>query len=418
MKVKSRYALLAALGMSVAMTAGISPAFAKKKEEAAAAPAIKLSDAVRKPLAAAQEAMTKGDLATADTQLAAARAAAATPDEKYVVGQIALNVAIKQNDRPKQAAALDEMLATGKVADADKAKFYAFQGHFAYDDKNYAKAEQAYAASVAAGSTDQDVFARLSDTQYRNNKPADAIATLQKVIDQKAAAGQPVPTEWYARGADMASRAKMVPQFVAITSAWLQAYPVKQNWHDTLFIYRQMAALTGDPDIDLLRLARYAGVLQISAQANYVDYALGVYLRNPNEAVAVLKEGIAAGKVDPTKSQNAREILALSEPKIPGDKASLKGADAAAAGPKATFKTALATADAYYGYGQFQQAADVYKIALAKPGADTGVANLRMGMALAQAGNKEAAKAAFAAVTGGEAVIAKYWLVLLDHPSA
>jgi len=417
MKVTSRYALLAALGVSVAAMAGTSPAFAKKKDEAPAAPALKLSDAVRKPLGAAQEALTKGDLATADAQVAAARAVASTADEKFVVAQVALNVAVKQNDQSKQAAALDEMLATGKVADADKAKFYAFQGHFAYDAKNYAKAEQAYSSAVSAGSTDQDVYARLADTQFRNGRPADSIATLQKVIDERAKAGQPVPTEWYARGADIASRAKLPQQFVGITTAWLTAYPAKQNWHDTLFIYRQMAALTGDADLDLLRLARAAGVLPLAAQSNYLDYALAVYLKYPNEAVSVLKEGIAAGKLNPATSQNTREILALSEPKIAADKASLKGAVAAANGANATYKSVLSTGDVYYGYGDYKQAATLYKLAATKPGADAGVANVRLGASLAQGGDKEGARAAFTAVTGPEAVIAKYWLVLLDHPA-
>lgn len=418
MKVTSRYALLAALGVSVAAMGGTSPAFAKKKDEAPAAPALKLSDAVRKPLAGAQEALNKGDLAGAETQLAAARAVAKTPDEQFVVAQIALNVAVKQNDQAKQGAALDAMLATGKVSDADKPKFYGYQGHFAYDAKDYVKAEQAYLAAIAAGSTDQDVYARLADTQFRNGRAADSIATLQKVIDQKAAAGQPVPTEWYARGADIASRAKLPQQFVGITTSWLTSYPVKQNWHDTLFIYRQMAALTGDVDLDLLRLARAAGVLPLAAQSNYLDYALAVYLKYPNEAVSVLKEGIAAGKLNPATSQNTREILALSEPKIAADKASLKGAVAAASGANATYRSIVSTADVYYGYGDFKQAADLYKLAAAKSGADTGIANLRLGASLAQSGDKEGARAAFTAVTGPQAVLAKYWLVLLDHPAA
>jgi len=418
MKVTSRYALLAALGVSISALSATGPALAKKKDEAAAAPAVKISDDVRKPLGAAQEALNKGDLAAAEAQLAVARAASKTPDDAFVTAQIGLNVAVKSGDHAKQVAALDALIATGRVAEADKAKFYGYQADFAYQDKDYRKAEQAYVNAMAAGSTDPDIAAKLADSQFRNGNSAAAVATLQKVIDARAAAGQPVPTEWYGRGADIASRAKLVQPFLGITTAWLKAYPTKQNWHDTLFIYRQMAGLTGNAELDLLRLARYAGVLQLSAQSNYVDYALAVYLRYPNEAVSVLKEGVAAGKLNLASSQNAREILALSEPKIAADKASLKGAEAAANGPKATFKSVLSTGDVYYGYGQLQQAADMYKLAMTKPGADAGVANLRLGAALAQAGNKEGAKAAFSAVTGPEAGIAQYWMVLLDHPAA
>jgi tetratricopeptide (TPR) repeat protein len=415
MKMTSRYALLAALGFSVTTAAGFSPAFAKKKEEAAAAPVMKLSDDVRKLLGESQAALAKGDLAGAQAKDQAAAAAAKTPDDQYVSAQIAFNIAITTKDIAAQTAALDGMIASGKVPDADKAKFYAQQGHFAYDVKNFAKAEQAYLASVAAGGTDRDVFARLADTQSRNGKPADALATMNKVIQNKT--GEPVPNDWYARGADIASRAKLVPQFLDLTTAWLAAYPVKQNLHDSLMIYRQIANTSGDVDVDLLRLARHAGVLPLANQAAYLDYALAVYLRFPNEAVGILKEGIAAGKLNPATSQNTREVLALSEPKIAGDKASLNGAVAAANGPKSSFKSVLATADAFASYGDYAKAIDMYKLALTKPGADAGVANLRLAVAQAKSGNKDAARATFAMVTGPEAPIAHYWLVELDHPA-
>jgi tetratricopeptide (TPR) repeat protein len=415
MKMTSRYALLAALGFSVAATTGFSPAFAKKKEEAPATPVLKLSEDVRKLLGESQAALAKGDVAGAQAKDEAAKAAAKTPDDQYVVAQIAFNIAISTKDVAAQTAALDGMIASGKLADADKPKFYAQQGHFAYDSKSFAKAEQAYLASVAAGSTDRDVYARLADTQSRNGKPVEALATLNKVI-QNTTSG-PLPSEWYARGADIASRAKLGPQFLDIAAAWLSAYPVKQNLHDTLFIYRQIAQTSGDVDLDLLRLARYAGVLPLANQASYLDYALAVYLKFPNEAVTVLKDGIAVGKLNPATNQNTREILALSQPKIAGDKASLAGAVTAANSPKSNFKSVLATADAFAGYGDYAKAIDLYKLALTKAGADTGVANLRLAVAQVQSGNKEAARATFAAVTGPETVIARLWLVQLDHPA-
>lgn len=420
MNFSSRYALVAALGLAICATAPAAPAFAKKKDEAKAAQTI--GEAIRKPLAEADAAIKKKDVAAADTAIAAARAAASTPYEKYVVAQYALNSAQASGDQAKLAVALDEMIATGEASqqltNEQRGKFYGYQGRFAYQAKNYPKAEQALTAAIAAGSTEQDDYAILADSQMRNGKPAEALGTLDKVIAAKAAAGQPVPTEWYARGVDMASRAKLPNQFVKISTAWLAAYPVKQNWHDTLFIYRQMAGLAGDPDLDMLRLARLAGVLPLSTQASYVDYALAVYLRYPNEAVDVLQEGVSAGKVNPASNQNAREILALSKPKIAGDKASIPSAIAAANGPKGNYKSILTTGDLLYGYKNFAGAAEMYKKALTKPGADLGQANFRLGLALAQAGDKEGARAAFGAVTSGPyAPLAGYARNWVDHPA-
>ncbi|MBP8234641.1 MAG: hypothetical protein KAY22_20300 [Rhizorhabdus sp.] len=423
MKSTSRYALVAALGFALAAVAPGAPAFAKKKDEAAA-PQLKIGDAVRKPLAEADAAIKAKNIPAAEAALAQAKQASTTADERYVVAQYGLNAAQASGDQAKLSTALDELIvageAAGKLPDDQRAKFYWFQGQFAYQAKNYAKAEASLTKAIAAGSTEADAYAVLADVQNRNGKPTEALATLQKVIQTKAAAGQPVPTDWYGRGADIASRAKLPGDFVKITTSWLAAYPVKQNWHDSLFIYRQMAGLSGENDLDLLRLARAVDALPLAAQSNYVDYALAVYLRFPNEAVDVLNEGIKAGKLNPATSQNTREILALSQPKLGPDKASIPAAITAANGPKATFKSAMTTADLLYGYKDFAKAAEIYKVALTKPGADAAQANYRLGLALAQAGDKAGAKAAFdaAGATGNYGVLAQYAKVWVDHPAA
>ncbi len=51
---------------------------------------------------------------------------------------------------------------------------------------------------------------------------------------------------------------------------------------------------------------------------------------------------------------------------------------------------------------------------IAKGGVDANVANLHLGMALARSGDKAGATAAFNAVSGPRADIAKYWLLYLQ----
>ena len=423
MKFTSRFALAAALGFSVAATGVSAPAFAAKKEEKPAQPTLKLSDAVRKELAPAQEALTKKDFAAADAALAKARTVAKTPDEQFMIAQFALNSAQMAGDQAKLSTALDELITTGEAAGqltpAEKVKYYGFQGSFAYQAKDFQKTERALTAAIAAGSTNAQDFAILADVQAKNGKAPEALATIQKLIDAKKTSGEAIPADYYARAADIASRGKLTQQFADITTAWVAAYPTSQNWHDSLMIYRQLATLQGDADVDTLRLARAAGALPLASQNTYIDYALAVYLRYPGEAVSVLNEGIKAGKLNKATSKNTSEILALSEPKIGPDKASLPAAVTAANGPKATFKSVEGTGDVFYGYGEFAKAGEMYKLALTKSGADPQMGNLRLGAALAQAGDKEGARAAFNAVTGGTyQVLARYWLALLDHPVA
>jgi len=70
--------------------------------------------------------------------------------------------------------------------------------------------------------------------------------------------------------------------------------------------------------------------------------------------------------------------------------------------------------DAYYGYGEYGPAAELYRAALDK-GMDAGVANIRLGAALAMAGQRAPAEAAFRAVTGPRAELAQLWLLWLSR---
>ena len=75
----------------------------------------------------------------------------------------------------------------------------------------------------------------------------------------------------------------------------------------------------------------------------------------------------------------------------------------------------LRIADAYFSYGQYAQAAELYRAALQK-GADANLANTRLGAALALAGQRAEAEAAFRAVTGPRAELAQFWLLWLSQP--
>jgi TolA-binding protein len=66
--------------------------------------------------------------------------------------------------------------------------------------------------------------------------------------------------------------------------------------------------------------------------------------------------------------------------------------------------------DAYYGAGNYAKAAEMYRQA-AEKGGDANVANLRLGEALAMAGDKAGATAALSKVGGSLSQIAKFWAV-------
>ena len=79
-------------------------------------------------------------------------------------------------------------------------------------------------------------------------------------------------------------------------------------------------------------------------------------------------------------------------------------------------RLAFRTGDAYYGYGEYAKATELYRAALTKSGADANLINLHLGMALARSGDKAGATAAFKSVGGGQAELANSGVYLATQP--
>jgi tetratricopeptide (TPR) repeat protein len=404
-------ALGIALALGAVTVAGVEPALAQKKEKQAKAPDFKLGKPVREAVVAAQAAIKAGDTATADAKLAEAKAAATTDDEKYVVGSVMYDSARTQNNMAKQGEAIEAMLASNKVTGTQLATFYFASGQIAYNNKNMAVAEQRLQQAVDAGVADPNAFALLVEAKNQAGKPADAIAVLEQAIAKQKASGQTVPNEWYARGISIGYNAKLAPQLEHLTQEWLAAYPSPSNWRDSLITYRDLNKVDPDYELDLMRLMRTAGALK--GERDYMDYVQATYLKFPTEANAVLDEGVSSGNIKLTGTAN--EIKTVVKGKLAADKTATQSAANDIKAGKGSGKLALATGDALYGAGDFAQAAEVYKAALAKGDADKNLINSRLGASLARAGQKDAAKQAFSQVTGPRAGLAKYWMVWLDQ---
>jgi tetratricopeptide (TPR) repeat protein len=186
------------------------------------------------------------------------------------------------------------------------------------------------------------------------------------------------------------------------------AYPTPANWRDSLRIYRKLKSPDETATLDLLRLARATNAL--SGDGDFYNYAIiASNGSSPGEARAVIDEAVAAKQIDPSKPMFKDIIANLKTKRALGRELLPQLAKEAKAG--STARLALRTGDAYYGYGDYTQAAELYRAALTKSGADANLINLHLGMALARSGDKAGATAALNAVTGPQADLAKYWLV-------
>jgi tetratricopeptide (TPR) repeat protein len=151
------------------------------------------------------------------------------------------------------------------------------------------------------------------------------------------------------------------------------------------------------------------GALSLPADYNLFATAAAEQL-NYNEAQSVLDAGIAAKHID-TGNPLFRDLMAGLKTKPKATAADLAVATKSAQNANALIRIG----DRYYAMGDYAKAAEAQRLALARSGVDKDVATLHLGMALARAGDKAGATAAFNAVGGARAEIAKFWLLYLQQ---
>lgn len=386
----------------------------QQQEEVTQAPAeqggVSVSKGAFKAISELKAAVDAKDTANIPARLAAAEAVARTTDDHYMVDLLRLRGAAVLNDPAAIEQALARILPSGKIPNATAASVHADVGALYGQRKQYEQAAAAFERSLAIEPNNLQRILMLAEARNSQGRAADAVSLLRKAIGQARAAGQKAEENWYKRSVAIAYAAKL-PNTVDLTREWLTAYPTQQNWRDTLQVYRQSHQLDEASSLDLYRLARAAKALR--GETDYYSYAEMLLLKGfPGEAKAVLDEALAANAIDRGKPEFAQQISSANT-RSAGDRASLAdSAKSALAAPAA--KQAVAVGDAYYGYGDYSQAASLYKAALGKSGADADLINLRLGMALARAGDKAGATAAFRAVTGSRSEIASFWLIYLS----
>jgi tetratricopeptide (TPR) repeat protein len=375
-------------------TAQTAPA--KPATTAAAQPKIVVSQKASKAIGELQKAVQAKDTANLPAKFAAAQAAAQTNDDRYVIAQLQLKVALAAKDNEGMAKAVDALAGTNLVPAADLANVYTGLGVEFYNSKQYDRALALFQRAIALDPGNLEPLTLMSEAQNSLGKHNEAAATLQKVIKQSLAAGKKPEEKVYKRALAMAYGADAATS-LDLAQQWIAAYPSADSWTNAIAIYRNTVHPDFAGTLDLLRLMRAAGAL--SRPEDYARYiATARDQSNFAEAQDVLAEALAAKQIEPSNPLVA-EIKGKPRPSL---------ADLAAAAKTASAHALMGIGDRYYGLGEYSKAADAYRQVIAK-GGDANLANLHLGMALARGGDKAGAIAALNAVTGPNAGIAKFW---------
>jgi len=361
-----------------------------------------------------QEAVQASNWTAAQAALPAAQAAAHGNDAKFLVGKFQWQIGVGVNDTQLQAAGVDAMIASGSAPANVMPTLYSSQFDFAIRAGDSAKAESAATQLDRINPADPDRLPRHAQIRIAAHDPAGALAVYQQAVQAQQAAHQPVPVEWRQHMATIAYN-NHLPQTTAMMRDWLAAAPSPTLWHDTLAIYGE--TLSGDLStrLDVYRLIRAAGAMR--AERDYILLAEAAgEVRAIGEVQAVLQEGLNRNLIT-TNAAYARERIGSVNARLAADRASL-ATERTAALAGSSGLAALRIGESYYGYGDYVHAAEMFRAALQKGGVDANLANTRLGEALALAGQRTEAEAAFRQVTGPRGEIAQYWLLWLASPHA
>ncbi len=410
---------LAAAATALALVAVAAPAAAKKADApAAAAPggpdAKNISKGVRPLLQEAQKLEAAGDNAGALTQVRAAEAVGnLNSTDQFFIAQMKLGLGSKLKDDKVLEEGIKGSVASEFLPPAEKPKYIRNLAAIAIQRNDYNGATADFEQLTALPGASSEDFNTLAQLYAKLKQDPQAIAALQKAIVAAKAAGKTPDENLYRTELKIAVDAKL-PDVVRSASVDLvTAYPNPTNWRDALLLLRDSQKPDDQGMLDIFRLMQSAGAL--NGEADYSEFVeLLINKGLPGEAKTVVADGIAKGMLSASKGRVVeynKEITA----KVGADRASLPGIDKEARS-SSNGKVALGQGDAYFGYGDYAKAAEMYRLALTKSGVDPATANLRLGASLARSGDKAGATTAFQAVQGGNrAPLAQYWLIWLGQ---
>lgn len=430
MKTVSKLALAAIFATGVSGMALSAPAFAKDKKEEAK-PGLKLSPEVLKAGQSAQTAIAAKDFATAEPAVVLVETSAKTDDDKYIAAAMRYDLeqqklAVSQAANPNApinetvlAKPLDALLASPSTPAADRGRYAYRRGALAFNGKQYPQALQYFNQAKQLGYTDQNLSLQIVKAKMESGDVAGGTADLEATIAAQAAAGQKPDEQLYRYAIAKSYQAKLKPATMSWLKKWVSAYPTAKNWRDTIILVgiQQNALVPMDETqkIDMFRLMRTTKSL--ADQTDYLQYADSVNRRGlPSEAQAVVKEGIATGKI-PATNTLAKTLLTDTATAIRSD--SPIATIEKRAGAAANGKLAASTGDVYLGQDNYAKAAAMYRLALTKGGVAADDVNLHLGIALAKSGDKAGAAAAFNAIQASpRKETADLWSTWLGAPVA
>ena len=375
---------------------------------------------VANPVNAAQEAARAGQKDLAETKL---REAAAVPSlsmfEQAVIERGRAGVSLSARDWSQAIRSLEVVVNSNQFSGADQLQMLELLSKLTYQEKDYLRAVSWLRRYAQEGGSDAAVRDLLPQALYLANEFKAAADELEARVAADEAAGRATPEVTLRLLISCYLQLKDDTGYGRALERMAQAYPKPEYWTELLSRATKQPGFSERLWLDVHRLRLAAGLMR--GADDYVELAqLDLQAGYPSEALTVIDRGLSLSLLGNGKDAAAHTALRERASKAAEkDSADLGRAEASAK----SAREGDALVNVGYAYASSGQAAK--GISLMEQGIAKGnlkradEARLRLGQALWQAGRKDDAVKAFAAVQGndGSAALARVWSAFVRSPA-
>lgn len=407
--------LLAALGVNLgAATTGLAPAaYAQAKES--------LRPEVGRPLQAAEDALRAQKYKDALSRVREAEAIGGkSPYESYMIDRIRGAAAMGAGDNETAARSFESAMNSGRMSAADQAKVVQALASLYYRAGDYPKAIIWLQRAQKEGLGDGDTRALLVQAYYLSGDLPRAQKELQSDLDSGAKAGR-APTETQLKLlTSIAIKQNDKAAYLSALERLVANYPTKEYWADLLQRTQSKPGFSDRLTLDVDRLKLALG--QLTTASGYMEMSqLALQAGFPAEGKKVVelgyKNGVLGTGAEAARHKRLQDLA---------DKNAAEDARTMAASEAAATKNPEGTAMVNLGYaivsaGQFDKGISMMEQGIARGGLKRPEdAKLHLGIAYLQAGKKAEGIKTLKTVQGadGTADLARYWIILANHPAA
>ncbi|HYC04660.1 MAG TPA: tetratricopeptide repeat protein [Azospirillaceae bacterium] len=397
-----------ALGTALALTGGAFPAHAQQGKNVVRAE-------VGKPVQEAQSLNKRGRFKEA---LAAAQpavdAAGKTPFETMALELTLAQSYLGLKEPAKAAAAIERAVATGEMTKEDRAQRLDTMARLFYQAGDYKKSAATGQQAMAEGATNMELRGMVAQALFLEKRFKEAAEMVLPVIQDSEKRGQKPQEDFLQMRANAFHQTGDRRMLIPAMEQLIRHYPKQDYWNGLLHELTQMQGFSPELAVDAGLLRMRTGFLL--KRGTFMELAQeALYIKLPNQALAVLDKGFATGALgkEGPGVDRERRLLEFARKRVEEIRALLPELEAEARAAESG-DLLVALGRTYADYKDFTRGVALMDDGFRKGKlANLDHARLRLGVVLLEAGQKDRAEKILRTVKSedGSAQLARLWLL-------